>query len=409
MLMFCGFALMLPLAAVPTADGQTRTFTATGEYKMTPFDTKADAQRLAFLNARPRILDQAAAFLADVPGIKALHVSSDELRAYTGGLLDITERPARISEELAAVEASGSVDAGVATVQLERIVRDQSAKVGLMQSRDKLDQHQRDLASLAERLRAKRERDAEVRHLLDERQQTLLFIDTERQLARGWVTLAAPLSPADEHGGRQSAPGNAEEHRKRGVTLTQQGRYDEAIQEFRTALALMPTLIRSHLGLGAAFEGKQDYDAAMTEYRLVLAAHPDDPDAQNNLATVLQKKGDLEGALAAYGAAVRVAPDDSLIHFNYGTALAAKGEGSRAVAEYQRAVALRPDFAQAYMNLGLLLRDQGRADDAGRAFRRFLELAPKTPANQPAIHEASTFLREQERLKIPRGRMQPGP
>ena len=147
-----------------------------------------------------------------------------------------------------------------------------------------------------------------VREAAEYRRETFVLIESEEQVAKNWVELAHQPdagnqpAPPPSKGGRSRTdsvapviphtPGNAEEHRKRGATLNDQGQYDEAMREFETALKLMPTLVRAHLALGAlAKQGKGDLNGAITKYRTVPRVQPDDSDAHNNLGTVPPAEG----------------------------------------------------------------------------------------------------------------------
>jgi tetratricopeptide (TPR) repeat protein len=294
--------------------------------------------------------------------------------------------------------------------RLQYVLGSERAKVGLMQSRDKIDAYRKELDSYTQRLMT--EDSSGVRRLLEYRRETFVLIESEEQVARNWIELAH--QPDTEAKGLSSSkgarshtvapampntPGNAEEHRKRGAALNDQGQYDEAIREFQIALKLVPTLVRAHLGLGAAKQGKGDLEGAIAEYRTVLRVQPHDSDAHNNLGTVLQQKGDMEGAIAEYRLALQGQPDDPLIHFNLGTALSVKGVEEQALTEYRTTVRLRPDFAPAYFYLGTILKQRRQMREAAEAFRNYLKLAQTTTDQEKWIEEAQRFLLEKDERK----------
>ena len=408
--------LLSVLFCCPPAHADIPTVNAMGEYRMGAYDSRSDAQRLAFLQAKWLLLDQVAASLHDVPIIKQRGFTREELRAYLPGILQIVEHPLQTDRdgaaEKASVQATAVIDPVEILRQLEPVLADERAKVGLMQSRDKLDTYRKELDGYTQRLHTNTD-PSSLHTLLEYRRETLVLIESEEQVARNWVELArglglpAPGTAKEDHHPKSSrsesagtnGPGNAEEHRKLGAALNDQGKYDEALREFRLALQLMPTLTRAHLGLGAALQGKGDLEGAVAEYRKLLLQRPDDPDAHNNLGTVLQRKGDLTGAIAEYRAALHEHPDDALIHFNLGTALSVKGTDDEAVTEYQTVVRLRPDFASAYFYLGTLYKQKRQMREAAEAFRSYLKVAPHTPENQRWIEEAQHFLLEKDQRR----------
>jgi hypothetical protein len=109
-----------------------------------------------------------------------------------------------------------------------------------------------------------------------------------------------------------------EPHRDRivvnlGNTLLQQGRYDEAIERYREALAMKPDLAEAYANWGLA----------------------------------LKAKGDLPGAMARTIDALRIDPSLADAHYNLGVTLAAMGRREDAVKAFRRAVELRPGFEAA--------------------------------------------------------------
>lgn len=74
------------------ASAEIQTITATGEYRMGDNDTRTDAKRLALLDAKRLALEKAGTYLESVTEIKNLQVSHDELRAYTAGIVEVTEQ-----------------------------------------------------------------------------------------------------------------------------------------------------------------------------------------------------------------------------------------------------------------------------------------------------------------------------
>jgi tetratricopeptide (TPR) repeat protein len=393
---------------------ELKTVTVVGEHRMATYDTVPNAQRLAVDAAKSQALEDAVTYLSSVPAISHLGLNREELRAYTAGFFDIRLYPSQAtndgSGETISVTAAIALDSTVTVRQLESVMENERAKTELTRIRDKIDAYHKELADDGQRLAQSKDA-GEAKIALQHRADILNMIDTEEELARTWTGL---LGMRDREGqARQQSrahntqpagtPDNAEEHRKKGALLTQQGNYDAALVEFLLALRIMPDLDRAHLGIGAALQGKGDLEGAMAEYRTVLQRHPNDPDAHNNLGSALQQKGDLAAAIAEYRTALDSRPGDALTHFNLGTALSSKGQADAAIEEYRTAIRINPDFVQAYFDLGSLLKDTDQTRDALEAFQQYLSRAPNTPANQPWIEQARTYLEKNRERQHDRG------
>jgi tetratricopeptide (TPR) repeat protein len=163
-------------------------------------------------------------------------------------------------------------------------------------------------------------------------------------------------------------------HNNLGILLASKpGRLTEAIAHFQAAAAQEqpqdPTL---HTNLGGALALAGHPEEAVKEYREALALKPDAPDTWLNLGTALEAVGETEPAAAAYGKALQIRP-------NYPEALNSLALLRRKAKDYtaaidllQRAIAARPDFAAAHFNLGVTYSDTNHYAEAAVAFRNAL-------------------------------------
>ena len=130
-----------------------------------------------------------------------------------------------------------------------------------------------------------------------------------------------------------------------GLAFQEQGKFGEAVIQFRRALALKPSVAEVHYNLGNVFKGQAKLDEAAAAYEQALALRPDFVEAYCNLGNVLKEQGKLDAA----------------------------------VDRYRQALAIKPDYADAYNNLGSASRDLGRLAEAHHAYEKAIELAPRKP------------------------------
>ena len=93
----------------------------------------------------------------------------------------------------------------------------------------------------------------------------------------------------------------------------------------------------AHYNLGVDLQAQGKLEEAVAEYRTAIRLKPDDADAHGNLGNALQAQGKLEEAVAEFRTAIRLKPDDALAHYNLGLALKAQGKLEEAAAEYRKA------------------------------------------------------------------------
>ncbi|MBN2560411.1 MAG: fused MFS/spermidine synthase [Phycisphaerae bacterium] len=146
----------------------------------------------------------------------------------------------------------------------------------------------------------------------------------------------------------------------RGNIAMAEGRYEDAIADYRKAIELNPAFRWAHMNLGISL-----YE---------LRRHAE--------------------ALQSFQTAARLRPDEPEPHFNVGNALMVLGDYESAVEAFQKAVAIRPDYAMAYDSLGMALGNLGRMEEARGAFLAALKADPNHAAARQHLAKLEAALLE---------------
>ena len=152
--------------------------------------------------------------------------------------------------------------------------------------------------------------------------------------------------------------------------------HDKAIEQWREAIRLDPSLARAHLDLGIALRGKGQLGEAIPLLRESVRLDPKNGTAYADLGDALQEQGDLDGALAAYQAALALVPRSAPLRNNLGYVLVRKGNLDGAIAEWREATRIDPKYPPAQVNLAEALETKGDIQGAIVAYERFLDLVP---------------------------------
>ncbi|MDX6527793.1 MAG: hypothetical protein QOH41_83 [Blastocatellia bacterium] len=162
------------------------------------------------------------------------------------------------------------------------------------------------------------------------------------------------------------------------------GRLPEAIDEFKKAIALNPTLARVHDNLALAYlmnEGASRLDDAEREFKTELASNPDEYFANYYLGIVyiFQRKWDL--AIAFLKNASRVQADNPDPYFQLGQAYQELEKHDQAIEALKKSIVLNPDLAHnkfqvttAHYRLAQSLLKVGQAEAAQKELRLSSEL-----------------------------------
>ena len=180
-------------------------------------------------------------------------------------------------------------------------------------------------------------------------------------------------------------PDNYLGHRKLGIALHEQGRYDEAIAEYEQCLCIRPdrhnddawsSLALSYYERGAPGDVGRTLDALDA----ALRDNPRQRLAWSMFEELNVRSGDTEKVIGRLGEVLAEAPDFTAGHVALARLLTRTGRNEEAIECCRRALALEPDEAEAYNLWGLAEANLGAYESAAGHFRRALELHPERQA-----------------------------
>jgi tetratricopeptide (TPR) repeat protein len=209
------------------------------------------------------------------------------------------------------------------------------------------------------------------------------------------------------------------------VSLHDSGRLDEALEVYRSALALSPEIpsVLYNIGLLQVDLGnfvdsrawfrkavhaddrdpdiwygyarsleEHDDGEAINAYQTAIAIQPDHFPAIFNLAVLFKRIGRVDEAIEQYEKALALEPACADAHYSLGNATRAKGDFRQAVHCYRTAIRHDRKRVSAWNNLALTLLDLQRYYHAAAAARNGLKLAPDDPTLHTLLGEASVGL-----------------
>jgi Flp pilus assembly protein TadD len=98
-------------------------------------------------------------------------------------------------------------------------------------------------------------------------------------------------------------------HTNFGTSLLRDGRTEEAIEHFKSALAICPTYVEARDDLGCALQQKGLDAEAVVEFEKALQLKPNNAKARNNYGYTLAKLGRFDEAIEQFRRALEIAPD----------------------------------------------------------------------------------------------------
>jgi tetratricopeptide (TPR) repeat protein len=157
-----------------------------------------------------------------------------------------------------------------------------------------------------------------------------------------------------------------------GLCLARSGRLPEALAAIEGSISLRPDYAPAHCNLGWTFEAAGDRARARSAYGQALAVDPNSVQALGSLATIAARSGDFDQARSYAARALAISPQDPVAGIAMAMAAVAAGEHQQAEAR-MRALAAdprQPDHERgvAYTVLGDALDQAGRAGEAFSAY-----------------------------------------
>jgi len=98
---------------------------------------------------------------------------------------------------------------------------------------------------------------------------------------------------------------------ERGIKFSTEGRYPDAIEEFKRFLAISPSNPAAHSNLGFAYYMNNNYESAYLEFTKTLEIDPSFSNAHYGLGLVYKKKNEMEKAKEHFEEYLKLDPKGS--------------------------------------------------------------------------------------------------
>jgi len=154
-----------------------------------------------------------------------------------------------------------------------------------------------------------------------------------------------------------------------------QGRHEEAIRGYESALQLEPGNAEALRGLAGAFRAAGNVAGAEAIYKRAVERSPDYWGGYNDLGVFYSTIGRYREAEESFRKVAALVPDSYSAHRSLAGVLYQRGQVDEAIAMSMTSLQLRPS-AEAYSNLGTIEFSRGRYLESAAYFEKAVELNP---------------------------------
>ena len=177
-----------------------------------------------------------------------------------------------------------------------------------------------------------------------------------------------------------------------GATLTNAGKFDEAIAKFNEVLAAAPKCAECHANIGAIHSRQQQWDKAEEAYKKALEVNPEFVEAYTGLANVYNAQKKFKEAQAMSAEAVKRSgatggTGNAEALYNQGVIAWNANDFQKAQELFAAAVQADAKHAESHFMLGQAYLNLGKLPEAAKEFEAYTKIAP----NGPNADKAKTF------------------
>lgn len=145
-------------------------------------------------------------------------------------------------------------------------------------------------------------------------------------------------------------PENAAAYIGRGNVYDDLGHPEEAIKDFNKAIELDPNQAVAYYNRGNEYEKLRQYEKTIEDYSKAIELNPNDADVYNNRGVVYDDLGQYEKALEDYNKAIKLNPNDAVAYNNRGVVYENLKKYTKAIKDYTQAIQLNSEYKDSYLN-----------------------------------------------------------
>lgn len=181
---------------------------------------------------------------------------------------------------------------------------------------------------------------------------------------------------------------------RQGVSLHDKGRYKDAIECYKQALAVNPESMSATYEMSLSYLELKDFDNTLKYSTKVINANfqPLLMDAYIVKSTALAESNKLDQSIKLLQEALDRCGDSYLLHFNLGLSYFNKHEYPMAIGHLRKAIEIDATHSSAFLLYAYALNDTNRWIQSFYAFHFFLLLEPNTERSKDAFSEMYDIL-----------------
>lgn len=164
---------------------------------------------------------------------------------------------------------------------------------------------------------------------------------------------------------------------RRGLRAKDEGRNEDAIQEYSKAIEIDPRSAVAYNNRGVIYDDLKEYEKAVEDYDKAIELDQSYATAYYNRGIIYQNLGQYEKAIEDYSKAIELKPDYAYAYNNRGNVYKNLKQQEKAMKDYNKSIELDPSNAYAYNNRGVTYKNLEQYEKAIEDYTQAIKLDPK--------------------------------
>jgi len=164
----------------------------------------------------------------------------------------------------------------------------------------------------------------------------------------------------------------------RGANYFLEKKYDEAINDFSTAISMDDNYVKAYYYRGVAYYNLQNFSKAIDDVNKVIYFNPKNSGAYNRRGSIYLSLGENEKAVSDFNKSLKMNSKAASTYKYLGILLYNEKKYREAEKVYRKALKIYPNYLDVYNNLGMLLYNSKRVKEAEKVYRKALKINPNS-------------------------------
>jgi len=158
-----------------------------------------------------------------------------------------------------------------------------------------------------------------------------------------------------------------------GIIYKTTGKYEEAAQELKKAVAIEPKNAQAYRELGSVYNSMGDLIRAEESYKTAIDLIPSYWGGYSHMGVYYYNTGQIEKAVQMFRKVIELTPDNSRGYSNLGGIYVWLGQYDRAVPVLEKAIAIQPDDYRPFNNLAMAYFNLKKYAEAEKTYEKIIE------------------------------------